>query len=59
MVTVSTSTQGKTGQTCQVSGIYRCQTHSSNTIPLSRGETFPPCSDGGRHGTTWILVRRA
>ena len=48
---------GKTGEKCQVSGEYRCSTHSSNTIPLSKGETFPPCSWGGGHATTWIFVR--
>ncbi len=47
-----------TGQTCQTSGVYKCKTHSSNKIPLSKGETFPPCShgSGGGHGTTWILI---
>lgn len=50
---------GRTGQICSISGVYRCQTHRSSEIPLSKGETFPPCSAGGRHGTTWELVRRA
>ena len=36
-----------------------CLEHRSREIPLSKGETFPPCSAGGRHGTTWELVRRA
>ena len=49
---------GHTGQTCQLSGVYKCQSHPSNTIPLSKGEKFPPCSYGG-HGTTWVLVRPA
>ncbi len=51
--------QGQTGQICQKSGVYRCAGHSDNTIPLSKGEVFPPCSWGGGHGTTWILVRAA
>lgn len=58
MSTATAVTQGRTGQTCAVSGVYRCQTHPGSTIPLSRGETFPPCSVGG-HGTSWILVRPA
>jgi hypothetical protein len=50
---------GRTGQVCQESGIYRCATHAANTIPLARGNTFPPCSWVGGHATTWILVQRA
>lgn len=50
---------GSTGQKCQQSGVYRCSTHSTSEIPLSKGETFPPCPLGGRHGTTWVLVRAA
>ena len=50
---------GKTGEICQQSGVYQCSSHASNTIPLSKGERFPPCSVGGGHGTTWILIRKA
>ena len=50
---------GKTGEKCQVSGVYMCSLHPSNTIPLSKGETFPPCSWNGGHGATWIFVRAA
>jgi hypothetical protein len=46
---------GSTGQKCQLSGVYRCSMHPANTIPLSKGETFPPCSYGGGHAATWIL----
>jgi len=28
---------GRTGEKCQVSGIYRCNTHPTNTIPLAKG----------------------
>ncbi len=59
MSTTTVVTQGRTGQTCSTSGVYRCQSHSGNTIPLSRGEIFPPCSWGGGHATTWVLVRPA
>ncbi len=51
--------QGKTGETCQLSGVYRCSTHSTNTIPITKGERFPPCSLEGGHATTWSLVRPA
>jgi len=50
---------GKTGQICQVSGVYECSLHPSNTIPLSKGETFPPCSRDGGHSATWVLVSKA
>lgn len=50
---------GRTGSKCTVSGVYKCSTHPSNTIPLSKGETFPPCSVNRGHGTTWVLVMRA
>ena len=49
----------KTGTKCQTSGVYKCSTHPSNTIPLSKGETFPPCSVNGGHSAIWILVRKA
>ncbi len=50
---------GKTGEKCQVSGVYFCSTHPSNTIPLAKGNTFPPCSMGSGHSATWILKQRA
>ena len=50
---------GRTGETCQESGVYKCSTHTAQTIPLAKGNTFPPCASGGRHSTTWILVHRA
>jgi len=49
---------GSTGEKCQQSGIYYCKSHTSNTIALSKGDTFPPCSDG-RHGATWVLRHKA
>ena len=50
---------GKTGETCRVSGVYKCQTHPDNTIPLAINNKFPPCSRGTGHATTWVLVRTA
>ena len=49
---------GTTGQTCQESGVYYCQSHPSQTIPLAKGNRFPPCATGG-HSTTWVLKYRA
>ncbi len=46
-----------TGQICTQSGDYKCSTHPSQIIPLSKGERFPPCSNGGGHNATWILVQ--
>lgn len=48
-----------TGQKCPRSGVYRCTRHPRNTIPLSQGETFPPCSWDGGHAATWELVSLA
>jgi len=50
---------GYTGETCKESGVYRCQSHTTNTIPIAKGNRFPPCSLNGGHGTTWVLVYRA
>lgn len=53
------TTSGRTGERCQVSGVYRCSSHASNEIPIAVGNMFPPCSVSGGHGTVWVLVRRA
>ncbi|WP_317897206.1 hypothetical protein [Aurantibacillus circumpalustris] len=45
-----------TGEICQQSGVYKCTTHPTQEIPLSKGERFPPCANGGGHGATWILI---
>jgi hypothetical protein len=50
---------GTTGQICQQSGVYYCSTHPSNTIPLAKGNIFPPCSLGGGHAVLWILKYKA
>jgi len=52
---------GKTGEKCKQSGVYICveceKEGKKNEIPLSKGETFPPCNYHG--STTWRLVRPA
>lgn len=50
---------GKTGETCKLSGVYKCLTHQQNTIPLAVGNKFPPCSLGGGHSATWVLLYKA
>lgn len=49
---------GHTGEKCQESGVYYCASHTSQTIPLAKGNTFPPCSVTG-HATTWHLKYKA
>ncbi len=51
--------RGRTGEKCQQSGVYKCSKHPGNEIPLSKGETFPPCSWESGHSAIWILVRKA
>ena len=51
--------EGRTGETCKVSGVYKCKSHPENTIPIAINNQFPPCSRGTGHGTTWVLVSRA
>ncbi len=55
----ATTVEGRTNEKCKVSGVYKCKTHPDNTIPIAIHNNFPPCSWGGGHSTTWILVRRA
>jgi len=55
----NTVLEGRTGEKCKVSGVYKCKTHEANTIPIAIGNTFPPCSYGVGHATTWVLVRKA
>ncbi len=49
----------KTGERCQVSGVYKCRAHPTSTIPLAIRNVAPPCPNAGRHATTWVLQRRA
>jgi hypothetical protein len=46
--------KAKTGEVCQRSGLYACTVHPSNTIPLAKGNRFPPCSLDNGHATTWV-----
>jgi hypothetical protein len=56
----SVQTSGTTGGTCQVSGIYKCGSHTAVVIILKSGQKFPACPNANStsgHSTTWILVR--
>jgi len=52
----------KTGDTCQVSGVYACvdcqNAGRASVIPLSKGERFPPCAKT-RTAVSWRLSQYA
>jgi hypothetical protein len=47
-----------TGETCQESGVYQCTSCNKQTIPLSKGERFPPCASE-RKAVNWRLIQKA
>ena len=49
-------TTKKTGQKCPESGIWEAQSKPIDTIPLSKGETFPPHNGDS---TYWKLISYA
>lgn len=49
-------TTGKTGETCPESGVWQSQTSPSTTIPLAKGNRFPPYNN---QAVTWKLIRYA
>ena len=52
--------RGTTGEKCQTTGVYYCVRHTTQEIAIAKGDTFPPCREGGgNHGTTWILRRKS
>jgi len=56
------------GQVCQESGVYRlkncmcadcaCRSEEQRTIPLSKGEKFPPCKNC-KADVVWELIQKA
>lgn len=48
--------QCKTGTICPESGVWRSESTPSTTIPLAKGNRFPPY--GGK-AVTWILKTQA
>ena len=48
---------GHTGGICEVSGIYKCSTHTSHQIVMTKGHKFPPCDTATPHSAVWILVQ--
>ncbi|KTC83390.1 hypothetical protein [Legionella cincinnatiensis] len=45
-------TRGKTGGVCPESGVWRSEGIASTTIPLAKGNRFPPYN---KKAVTWIL----
>jgi hypothetical protein len=60
--TVQIGATFRTGEKNPVSGVFSCvrceNAGRQNTIPLSKSETFPPCSKCSA-AVTWRLVRYA
>ncbi len=56
MAKLPLGTTRRTGETCPESGIWESQSTPSTTIPLSKGETFPPYN---RVAVTWKLIQYA
>ncbi len=56
VVTTTIGMTGRTGEKCPVSGVWKWLGTPSTTIPLSKGETFPPYN--GKAGT-WQLISYA
>jgi len=56
MSKVPLGTTRKTGENCPESGVWKAQSSPSTTIPLSKGETFPPYNN---QAVIWILISYA
>ena len=56
MAKTSLGTTKKTGEKCPESGVWKSQSTPSTTIPLSKGETFPPYND---KAVVWKLISYA
>lgn len=46
----------KTGETCKESGVWKADSNPSTTIPLAKGNRFPPY---GGVAVNWILIQYA
>lgn len=46
---------GRTGEACEVSGTYRCQT-DGRSVQMVAGDFFPPCEIGNAGESTWVRV---
>jgi len=56
MTKVPLGTTRKTGENCPESGVWEAQGSPSTTIPLSKGEKFPPYNN---KSVTWKLISYA
>ena len=57
--TATISATGQTGATVQVSGPYKCTSHTSVVLFFKSGDKFTACpssSSRSGHSTTWTLV---
>lgn len=49
----------KTGEICQIAGIYKCSEHPNHQITMPEGHRFPPCDKKSpAHSANWILVQK-
>ncbi len=56
MAKIPLGTTRKTGEKCPESGVWKSQSNPSTTIPLSKGERFPPYKN---RAVVWKLIRYA
>ena len=49
-------TKRKTGETCPESGVWKALSNPSTTIPLAKGNTFPPYNN---QSVIWELIQYA
>ena len=48
---------GKTGETCQTSGPYKCSSHAAAIVFFKRGDKFSSCPFNSGHSALWTLVQ--
>jgi hypothetical protein len=47
----------KTGEICEVSGIYKCTLHPTHDVTMVKGKKYPPCDKAKAvpHSATWLF----
>lgn len=56
----SVSATGTTGSVCQVSGPYKCNSHTTTVLFVAKGAKFPACpqaNSASGHNATWSMAR--
>jgi len=56
IMAVPIGTTSKTGEICPESGVWQALSSPSTTIPLAKGNKFPPYNN---QAVTWKLIRYA